>query len=271
MSLSRRRFLGVSSSWLGFASVGLAAQAPPGSRGFGPGVEAGVANAFPLHPPALVREMVTVSHGNLARVQALLERWPALSRAAVDWGYGDWEDALGAASHVGNRQTAELLIRHGARPTIFSAAMFGQLDVVKAFIAASPGIEGTHGPHSITLLSHAKAGGAPAAGVVALLNQLPDADRLPATQPLTADELKRLIGTYSFGSGAAETMVVEEQRGNLSVARAGSSARVLRHLGELAFYPVGAVAARVRFAERAGKLVLSVHDPDLVVIAERVS
>src|SRR5262249_28866467 len=121
--------------------------------------------AFPSHPPELAREMVIAAHARVPRVRELVGRWPTLARAAIDWGFGAWEDALGAASHTGNREIAELLVENGARPTIFSAAMLGQLDVVKAFVAASPGIETVHGPHSITLLRHAMAGGARAQGV----------------------------------------------------------------------------------------------------------
>ncbi len=44
----------------------------------------------------------------------------------------------------------------GTRPTIFSAAMLGQLDIVKAFVTASPGIQRLVGPHSIRLLPHAR-------------------------------------------------------------------------------------------------------------------
>jgi hypothetical protein len=51
--------------------------------------------------------MVIKSHDQVARVRALLARWPTLSRATIDLGFGDWEDALGAASHVGNREIAE--------------------------------------------------------------------------------------------------------------------------------------------------------------------
>ena len=60
----------------------------------------------------------------------------------------------------------------------FSAAMLGQLEVVKAIIAAAPGIERTRGAHGITLLAHAKAGGA--ADVVRYLDTLPGAN-VPAT------------------------------------------------------------------------------------------
>ena len=107
--------------------------------------------------------MVGVSHGNVARVRELLTGRPALANASWDWGYGDWESALGAASHVGNQEIAKLLLAAGARPSIFSAAMLGQLDTVKAFILASPGVQKTRGPHGLTLLSHARAGGPAAA------------------------------------------------------------------------------------------------------------
>ena len=82
-----------------------------------------VPGSFPAHPPDLAREMVGVSHNNLARVKELLARNATLSLAAWDWGFGDWEDALGAASHVGRSDIAEALIAHGARQSIFSAAI----------------------------------------------------------------------------------------------------------------------------------------------------
>ena len=108
---------------------------------------------LPLEDPLLVREMVGVSHVNLKRVRELLELKPALARASIDWGFGDWETALGAASHVGNRDIAELLIAGGAEPTIHSAAMLGQLDVVKAMVMAMPGVQGKYGPHGIRVNS----------------------------------------------------------------------------------------------------------------------
>src|SRR5262245_6396028 len=93
---------------------------------------AAIPESFPTHAPDLVREIVSVSHGNVKRVKELVEARPSLAKAAIDWGYGDWETALGAASHVGNREIAEFLISNGAPPTLFSATMLGQLDVVKA-------------------------------------------------------------------------------------------------------------------------------------------
>ena len=40
--------------------------------------------------------------------------------------------------------------------------MLGQLDVVKAFMAATPGLPKIRGPHSLSLMVHARAGGPPA-------------------------------------------------------------------------------------------------------------
>ena len=152
---SRRRFLSTTSIALPIAHL----------SGFqqGEGAGAAVADTFPQQAPAMVRETVVTSHGNVKRIRELVDAHPALARAAYDWGFGDWEDCLGAASHVGNREIAEYLISKGARPTIFSATMLGQLDAVKAFIAAQPGVQRIPGPHSIPLLAHARAGGPAAA------------------------------------------------------------------------------------------------------------
>ncbi len=232
---------------------------------------------FPSQPYAVVREMVIASHGNVAKVKELVGRQPALARAAFDWGYGDWEDALGAASHVGNREIAEFLIANGARPSIFSAAMLGQLDAVKAFVTASPGVEAIHGPHSITLLKHAMAGGPSAQPVVDYLKTLPGADRKPAAQPLTASEITSLAGSYRFGQNPADQFTVAVSNAGmtsngwpLTMARGDYSPRGLGHLGDHAFYPSGATAVRIRFANAGGKMTVSVFDPELIVTAEKV-
>jgi hypothetical protein len=134
---------------------------------------------FPTQPPELAREMVTVSHFDLKRVQVLVEARPSLARACWDWGFGDWETSLGAASHMGNRAIAEYLISKGAHPSLFSAAMLGHLEVVKAFVAAQAGIQRIRGPHSISLLAHARMGGEAAHSTFDFLQSLGDADAEP--------------------------------------------------------------------------------------------
>jgi hypothetical protein len=229
-----------------------------------------VANpAFPRQDPAMVLEMVGVSHGNLPRVRQLLEARPALARAAVDWGYGDWEDALGAASHVGRSDVALLLLQHGARPTIFSAAMLGQLEVVRAFVAAAPGIQRTLGPHSIPLLAHARAGGERARPVREYLDSLGDAGQGPTLAPLTLGTAT-YTGRYRFGVAESAELVVTVERDQLAIARPGGAARTLRHLGDHAFFPVGAEAVRIRFEVAGGaSIAVTVHDPDPLVRAVR--
>jgi len=169
---SRRSFFGLTS---GFSALGISLLATKvwGQLPASPPSAAG--DVFPALDPALVREAVGVSHRDLKRAQELVERQPALARASIDWGFGDWEACIDAASHVGNKPIADFLLANGARPTIFSAAMMGQLDVVKAFIAARPGVQKTPGPHGLTLMWHAKQGGPDAAAVVQYLTGVGDA------------------------------------------------------------------------------------------------
>jgi hypothetical protein len=126
----------------------------------------------PALDAALVREVVAVAHGDLARLRALLEQEPRLVTAAWDWGGGDWETPLGAAAHMGCRDIAEYLLGHGARLDLFAATMLGKLQVVRAAIEAFPSALSVPGPHRISLLAHAKAGGAEAAAVAAYLEGL---------------------------------------------------------------------------------------------------
>jgi hypothetical protein len=265
MSSCSRRSLLVAAPLAGLLPSLFWSQAPDAAP------DTGVPPSFPSQPPDLVREMVGVSHGNVARVRALVAERPALARAAWDWGYGDWETALGAASHVGNPEIAGILLANGAHPTIFSAAMLGQLDVVKALITASPGIQRTRGPHGITLLSHAKAGGEPATGVVRYLESLGDADPRYPAEPLGsgADEL---VGPYSFGQGPTERFVVAvHQRGGLMIKREGAADRLLSHHGERVFNPVGAEAVRIRFAPAAGRATtVAIEDGTLRVVGTRI-
>jgi hypothetical protein len=225
---------------------------------------------FPSHEPELVQEMVVVSHTDFARVKELVGRQPALAKVSFDWGFGDWETPIDAASHIGNREIAEFLIANGARPTIFSAAMLGQLDVVKAAIVASPGVQRVKGPHSITLLRHAMAGGPKAQAVVDYLKTIEGSDDRSTETPLTSEDARKLIGVYTYG--VAPGMRVEisgNDRNQLSFGRPGRYPRGMTHLGDFTFVPAGGEHVRVRFADAAGTVMLTVHDPDVVLTAKK--
>jgi hypothetical protein len=237
--------------------------------GQGPASSKPVADVFPSQDPELVKEMVTVAHGNVARVKELVGRQQTLAKANYDWGFGDWESAIDAASHVGNREIAEFLLANGARPTMFSAAMLGQLDVVKAMIAASPGIQKIKGPHTITLLRHATAGGAQAKPVADYLTQLGGADERLPTKPITSEENAKLAGVYAFGTSPADRLEVTIVRDVLQINRPGHVPRGLAHLGSFEFYPAGAENVRVRFAEAGGGITLTIHDPDVVLSVKK--
>jgi hypothetical protein len=120
----------------------------------------------------LVQEFVGNAHGDLNRVRELLAQESGLINATWDWGGGDFETALGAASHMGRRDIAEFLLEHGARLDIFAAAMLGKLDIVKAALSAYPEAIKTPGPHGIPLIAHAQAGGEDAKSVLEYLKSL---------------------------------------------------------------------------------------------------
>jgi hypothetical protein len=107
----------------------------------------------------LVQDFVIYAHFDLGMVQKLLDKEPALLNGTMDWGGGDWETGLGGASHMGRRDIVEFLLDRGARIDIFCAAMMGQIDAVKAFLALQPKLIDAKGPHGLTLHFHAQVGG----------------------------------------------------------------------------------------------------------------
>jgi len=211
--------------------------------------------AFPSTDPAAVLEMVGVSHRDPKRVRALVAQHPGLARAAIDWGFGDWETALGAASHVGNREIAEYLLAHGETPTIFSAAMLGHLDLLKGMLAGAPGLQRAYGPHGITLMAHARAGGPKALPVVQYLTELGGADTPLPTQPLETADRDAILGRYTFGPGQDDHYVVDLVRERPRINRPGAPGRpFLFHSGGLVFFPAGAPWAKIAFDRTADRV-----------------
>jgi hypothetical protein len=227
--------------------------------------------AYPTYPAALVKDIVGAAHTNLPRVRELVTKYPTLAKAGWDWGFGDWETPLGSASHVGNRPIAEFLLENGAAPTVFSAAMLGQLDAVKALAATIPNMQALRGPHGISLLSHAKAGGPAASAVAAFLESL-GRDQPYTNEPVSPDEQKALVGTYAFGHGPRDRFIVDLQKDQLGITRAGATRRNLFNSGGLTFHPPGASSLRITFERVSGPAsAITVTDGDVVVRGTRVS
>lgn len=162
MKQNRRKFLGQAitlGSMVGFAPLNVWGNPVSGKQGPEP------------FDPMVVKEYVTVAHGNYECVKEILEAHPLILNAAWDWGDGDFETALGAAGHVGNREIAEYLLAKGARADIFALTMLGETAIVKSILERCPKLLNSFGPHGFTLLHHAKRGGEPAAELAEFLDR----------------------------------------------------------------------------------------------------
>jgi hypothetical protein len=126
-----------------------------------------------------VQDFVIYAHMDVPMVSKMLDKEPALVNSFMDWGGGDWESALGAASHMGNRAMAELLLERGARMDIFCAVMMGQLDAVRAFLTLQPKLIDAKGPHNFSLHFHAQLAGKDADLMVAYLQSVKRVDLSP--------------------------------------------------------------------------------------------
>ena len=148
--------------------------------------------------------------------------------------------------------------------------MLGQLDVVKAFVTASPGIQRTLGPHGINLLAHARAGGPGAAEVAKYLESVGDADRRLPTERWSRRIATRWSGSTSFGAGPRDYFIVDVRNDQLGIERPGQTRRLLLHTGNLVFFPSGVPSVRIAFARSGARAAqLTVADPEVFLTAKR--
>jgi hypothetical protein len=129
-------------------------------------------------PSELVHEFVIAAHVNLVKVKEMLAKEPNLANACWDWGGGDFEVALGGASHMGNRDIANFLLDNNARIDIFCAAMLGHKAVVEALVKSKPAIANVPGPHKFPLLYHVSISGD--ISIADIVKPLISSDRLSA-------------------------------------------------------------------------------------------
>jgi len=245
----------------------------------------GVFHRYPSINDKIVAEVVGASHFNFDRVKELVNNRPELSRATWDWAFGDWETALGASSHVGRRDIAKFLMDNGARPDIFTFAMFGHYQVVKAMIESTPGVETIGGPHGISLLRHAKAGLRSNYGIILTKEQINDsnklisyleklgtADKQVVSIEMTDEEKKKYIGDYKYGEGPNDGLTVKiNMRKMLALGKLGKSGGSLYQKSSNVFSYNGTTSVEVRFLFENDKVVgLTIVEPDMTLKAIKV-
>lgn len=256
MSFPRRSFLELSATtlWAVPALLSRPGVARAQAQNPAPDEALAVSPTYPAHDQDMARDMVGAAHGNVARVRELLAVSGSMAKASWDWGFGDWETAIGAASHVGNPEIVGLLVEHGAHPDHFTMAMMGELDAMRSVVVATPGIQRIRGPHGLTLLHHARQGGEKAAGVVAYLEALGDADQGYVNEPLPKGGAELFVGVYAFGPGPGDRFDVGTNKsGALGIKRLPSgSFRNLFHQGGNSFHPPGNQVVRITFEVTTG-------------------
>jgi hypothetical protein len=171
------------------------------------------------------------------------------------------------------------LLSKGATPSLFSSALSGDLLMVQRIITQQPGIQRVAGPHSISLLAHARMGGRPSEPVFEYLDSLKDAD---SAKPVSLGDEERtsICGAYRFGPGLSQLVEVTDDvqpylkspmytyAPQLNWTRKGSMARPLFHTGNSVFYPAGAPSVRIQFEKQNGIMVMTVRDGETVLDAQ---
>lgn len=105
-----------------------------------------------------IEEFVFAAHKDIDKVKSIINKSPLLLNCANQAKKGDFETALGGASHMGRNDIADLLVERGARMDIFNMCFLGFIDMTKELLAKYPHLLKSPGPHGFTLLHHAKVG-----------------------------------------------------------------------------------------------------------------
>ena len=241
---------------------------------------------IPMHwpniEPELVSEVVGKSHSDLERVRELVDARPELARCVWEWRFGDFESAIGAASHVGRRDIVTYLMDKGARPTIFTFAMLGAREVVQQMIEFSPGIQSTMGPHGISLLDHAYYGERMKESMtpkeldgvkrtIDYLESLGDAGAKKYVEESNEEQAK-FLGDYRYGTGEDEGFTISlNMSDKMALGPLGGFGGALNKIGENDYTYNGAPSVRVRFDIEGGVVKsLTLTDPTVTILAEKV-
>lgn len=264
---SRRTFL------YGLGTLGIAAPWPVWDpQGQGEGALQEVPPTYPRNDLERVQAVVGASHGNIESVRELVTEQPALARASWDWGFGDWETPLGAASHVGRKDIADFLIGHGARPTVFSEAMMGRVDTVRAFLSADSRLSTLLGPHGISLYRHARAGGADGQAVVDYLLETFGPDPVPFGTPGDEDVERSYGGRFTFDAVPGLHLTVGVRNEWLMIGVGDQPSSRILPVADHVFHPAGSPAVRFHFDMAEGRAAaLTVRDGPHTLVGRRVA
>ncbi len=105
-----------------------------------------------------IRAFVFAAHSDIEATKKIVEAKPLLLNCTNQFRKGDFETAIGGASHMGRKDIADLLVGKGARLDIFNLAFLGYSDLVRQLVTDFPQLLRAPGPHGFTLLHHAKVG-----------------------------------------------------------------------------------------------------------------
>ncbi|MBO0323178.1 hypothetical protein J0X14_12795 [Muricauda sp. CAU 1633] len=106
----------------------------------------------------LIQEFVFAAHKSLEETQRILKKYPLLLNSTSQFKKGDFETAVGGASHMGRKDIVDYLVGRGARLDIFNYAFLGYDDFIKKMLTDYPHLLNSYGPHGFTLLHHAQVG-----------------------------------------------------------------------------------------------------------------
>ena len=194
--------------------------------------------------PELVLDFVRSGHTDLSRTRKLLEQEKRLIRAAWEWAPGDFETAIEGASHTGSLEIVEYLLEQGATYSVFTAAALGDLLTIQTILKKQPALIKSTGPHGLTLLDHALAGGKRSEKAASLLKEkgaTTSAEMLDLEIP---EQLRNFaVGKYSLKAENRNLdFEISSTRGQLFVEADGRATRRLLYQGQYRFVLEGTPA-----------------------------
>ncbi len=238
---------------------------------------------WPNIDPEIVSEVVGKSHFDLERVKELVDARPELARSVWEWRFGDFESAIGAASHVGRRDIVLYLLSKGARPSIHTFAMLGAYEVVKHMVEFSPGIQSIMGPHGISVLDHAYFGERMKDKMtpkeldnlkrtIDYLESLSDAGGEKYIKE-SKEEQAKYLGDYRYGEGEKEGFTIGlNMREKMTLGPLGGFGGALYKIRNNSYIYNGAPSVNVTFEMNQDKVKsLTLKDPIVTVTANKVS